>query len=213
MTDKPDRFFRNDNDSDNSDESDECDEITESVDALNIDEEIASSTESSNEKLSKIITITSFGFSNGRPRISKGDIVISVKNMFVVAKVIRDKYDGTSPELQHALLDIEANQTRFGEILDEIIGYIQECLDTDDDDELGIFIGSETGKHRSVAVVCLLEQQLNKKIVIGENIDFELKIDHRDLVGDSTRQNKKSMNRQRQKNRDMKSGRTFDGDW
>lgn len=167
------------------------------------------------EKYSKTINLVSFGFTNGKPRASDDDTVISVRDMFNVEKRLRDNHNGTSTELQRALMDMEANKERYDEILEELKPDLTDMINTDDDEEITIYVGCEVGKHRSVAVVSLMFKDLPeilKKLPIKnrKNKEIHMNIEHRDLERNGFRKNKKNLEQDRSRRRDKKS-RGFTG--
>lgn len=157
----------------------------------------------------KLIKLVSFGYANGRPQTYYGDVIASVRDMFTISKQLRDTHDGTFVELQRALMDIYANKTRYDELVSEVKSKIDQ-LYTMSDDDMTFYIGCEAGKHRSVAVVCLLEKDLIEYIK-QENTKHascrvELEVSHRDLnLTNEHRRNKKNMTQNRTKCRDSKS--------
>lgn len=163
-----------------------------------------------NEKYSKTINLVSFGFTNGKPRASDDDTIISVRDMFNVEKRLRDNHNGTSTELQRALIEMEANKDRYDEIVQELIPDLTDMINTDDDEEITIFVGCVAGKHRSVAVVCMLLDDLPdilKKLPIEnrKNKEIHMNIEHRDLEQNGFRKNKKNLNQDRSQKRDKKN--------
>lgn len=152
-------------------------------------------------KLELELFLTSFGYSNGRPKTSNKDMIISVKNMINVPKTIRDKHNGTSEELQKALLNIESNKEQYNSILNNLKVKVEEMINNSKNEAINIYIGCEAGKHRSVAVVSMLEKDL-ASIVKDINISFD--ICHRDLSDDGERKKKSTIMKDRSKERDSK---------
>jgi RNase adaptor protein for sRNA GlmZ degradation len=180
----------------------------------------------SNSNLTKEITLISFGYLHGKPKTYRGDYVISIKNMFSVSKDIRDKYDGTSVELQKALLNIQANKEQYESIIVDLKEKLNDILNSPKDEDINIFIGCEAGKHRSVAVVSMLKKELSeiiKNMIIEdrEHKEITLKVEHRDLnnnsqkksdndddtntVGMGKRKNKQDIKKDRSQKRDAKT--------
>ncbi|VBB18967.1 RNase adaptor protein RapZ [Yasminevirus sp. GU-2018] len=201
------------------DDSDDDQEDREDGEAEDEDDEGSeNSHNSSSGKLTKNVTFVSFGYGNGKPRVDRDDVIISVKDMFSVHKSLRDKYDGTSTELQRALLDIEANQTRYESLIEEVTAKLLEVFNSEYDEEISVYIGCEAGRHRSVAVVCMLEKEIpgivrKMEIIDRANREIGFKIEHRDLNNEGRRQNKKDINQSRSKRRDAKTRFVTGGDW
>jgi RNase adaptor protein for sRNA GlmZ degradation len=115
-----------------------------------------------------------------------------------VSKQLRDKYMGSSEELQIALMDIKSNKEYYDSILQKIMSIIElSCQET-----INIFIGCEQGKHRSVAVVCMLSNDIYE--VFKSSKELIMNVRHRDLENIQTLSTKKEQNKARTKDRDRK---------
>ena len=170
------------------------------------------------KRFAKILTITSFGYSNGKPPAYMHDLVISVKNMFIVPKVVRDEYESTSKEFQTALMHITGNIDRLHEIDKQVLDHIIEPLNTHEEEVIDIFIGRGTGRQQSVAVACIIADKIRdmietKKLIIKSNMDIDIKIHHRDFNLESLRQNKIILGQQRKSSRDKKYQYNDSIDW
>jgi RNase adaptor protein for sRNA GlmZ degradation len=161
------------------------------------------------DKILKTINLISFSFDSGKPKITDHDIIISVRDMFNVEKKIRDTHNGTSKELQRALLNIEANKSHYDEIVEHLTTELLDMFNTSCSEEIDIYIGCNAGTHRSVAVVCMLFNELpdifrTLDIINRTEKEIILNIDHRDLEIDGVRKNKKSLEQERLKRRDRR---------
>jgi RNase adaptor protein for sRNA GlmZ degradation len=175
-------------------------------DSKDIPKEDKSENESEKEVVSKVINLISFGYCNGKPELSLDDLLFSVEDMFTVGKKIRDEYSATRKEFQNALFDIEANSDSYDEIFSAVIDNLREFLESGGD-EINIYIGCEKGKQQSVGTICRLSDDIkNHELIknkIGEGMDIDVNVSHRDLIDDH-RRSKKTMNNRRSQNRDRK---------
>lgn len=105
------------------------------------------------------INITSFSYKNGEPKLYKGDLLFSVRNMNHVNRDIQSDYDGRSKRLQKALFEDSYNQDLYQDIIDQIEYHLRRQRPN----KINIYIGCVLGRHRSVATVCLLQKDLFAK--------------------------------------------------
>ena len=86
-----------------------------------------------------LINLISFGYGNGKPKILNDDILVSVRDMKNVIKSIRDKYMGTSDDLQIELMHIKSNKEYYDSLLQKLINIIKLSYQ----ENINIYIGCE----------------------------------------------------------------------
>lgn len=129
---------------------------------------------------SMMITILSFGFKYGIP--SDSDMVMDVRflpNPYYDVE-LRPK-TGNDKEIQDFVMKYP-EATEFIEKLDDLIQFLIPQYISEGKNQLVISIGCTGGKHRSVTLANELYKRLN-----GEDRDYGLKIEHRDLTKDALR--------------------------
>ena len=146
----------------------------------------------------KTINITSFSYDNGRPKVNASGVVYSVKKMNNVDKTIRDKYTGTSAQLQKELMNDDFNKNMYDKLVADVIKRVL-LFQSNNETELNIFIGCNAGKHRSVATVCVLSSEITCKFN-----DININTSHMMLDADKLKMRKKDKLITRSKNRDEK---------
>ncbi len=182
-------FFGNDSDSQNS--------SSDSQNVNNFD----------SEESTISIDLISYSQTDTKIKSFPEDIMISVRNMQSPDKHLRDRYDGTSIELQKNLLNNSHNNVMYSDIVNTVIDRIKELmLLSDSDESLTVYVGCEKGRHRSVAVVCMLEQSIieylknNKK----NKKNVEINVCHRELEKINNKETRKAKKLERSKDRDQK---------
>ena len=129
---------------------------------------------------SMMITILSFGFKYGIP--SDSDLVMDVRflpNPYYDVE-LRPK-TGNDKEIQDFVLKYP-EATEFIDKLEDLVQFLIPQYISEGKNQLVISIGCTGGKHRSVTLANELYKRLN-----GENRDYGLKIEHRDLGKDALR--------------------------
>ena len=140
------------------------------------------------------VTLVSFGYIYGHP--PKTDLNISVKKFPNPSKHIRTSYNGTMKRLQEDLMGTSGFNSMYQDVLNQIITRINEH--DNNVDTLTIGIGCEKGKHRSVAIVEMLQRSLN---------NTQVQVVHRDLEKKSR---SKKLTQQYNKRRQEKRNITYD---
>ena len=129
---------------------------------------------------SMMITILSFGFKYGIP--SDSDMVMDVRflpNPYYDVE-LRPK-TGNDKEIQDFVMKY-SEATEFIDKLEDIIQFLIPQYISEGKNQLVISIGCTGGKHRSVTLANELYKRLN-----GEERDYGLKIEHRDITKDALR--------------------------
>lgn len=129
---------------------------------------------------SMMITILSFGFKYGIP--SDSDLVMDVRflpNPYYDVE-LRPK-TGNDKEIQDFVMKYP-EATIFIDKLEDFIQFLIPQYISEGKNQLVISIGCTGGKHRSVTLANELYKRLN-----GEDRDYGLKIEHRDLTKDALR--------------------------
>ena len=129
---------------------------------------------------SMMVTILSFGFKYGIP--SDSDMVMDVRflpNPYYDVE-LRPK-TGNDKEIQDFVMKY-AEATEFIDKLEDLVEFLIPQYISEGKNQLVISIGCTGGKHRSVTLANELYKRLN-----GENRDYGLKIEHRDLTKDALR--------------------------
>ncbi len=129
---------------------------------------------------SMMITILSFGFKYGIP--SDSDMVMDVRflpNPYYDIE-LRPK-TGNDKEIQEFVMQYP-EATEFIDKLEGLIQFLIPQYISEGKNQLVISIGCTGGKHRSVTLANELYKRLN-----GEDRDYGLKIEHRDLSKDALR--------------------------
>lgn len=129
---------------------------------------------------SMMITILSFGFKYGIP--SDSDMVMDVRflpNPYYDVE-LRPK-TGNDKEIQEFVMKY-SEATEFIDKLEDIIQFLIPQYISEGKNQLVISIGCTGGKHRSVTLANELYKRLN-----GEERDYGLKIEHRDITKDALR--------------------------
>lgn len=129
---------------------------------------------------SMMITILSFGFKYGIP--SDSDMVMDVRflpNPYYDVE-LRPK-TGNDKEIQEFVMKYP-EATEFIDKLEDLIQFLIPQYISEGKNQLVISIGCTGGKHRSVTLANELYKRLN-----GEERDYGLKIEHRDLSKDALR--------------------------
>ncbi len=129
---------------------------------------------------SMMITILSFGFKYGIPADS--DMVMDVRflpNPYYDVE-LRPK-TGNDKEIQEFVMQYP-EATEFIDKLEDLIQFLIPQYISEGKNQLVISIGCTGGKHRSVTLANELYNRLN-----GEERDYGLKIEHRDLSKDALR--------------------------
>lgn len=129
---------------------------------------------------SMMITILSFGFKYGIP--SDSDMVMDVRflpNPYYDVE-LRPK-TGNDKEIQEFVMKYP-EATEFIDKLEDLIQFLIPQYISEGKNQLVISIGCTGGKHRSVTLANELYQRLN-----GQERDYGLKIEHRDLTKDALR--------------------------
>ena len=129
---------------------------------------------------SMMITILSFGFKYGIP--SDSDLVMDVRflpNPYYDVE-LRPK-TGNDKEIQDFVMKYP-EATIFIDKLEDLVQFLIPQYISEGKNQLVISIGCTGGKHRSVTLANELYKRLN-----GENRDYGLKIEHRDLGKDALR--------------------------
>lgn len=129
---------------------------------------------------SMMITILSFGFKYGIPADS--DMVMDVRflpNPYYDVE-LRPK-TGNDKEIQDFVMKYP-EATEFIDKLEDLVSFLIPQYISEGKNQLVISIGCTGGKHRSVTLANELFQRLN-----GEDRDYGLKIEHRDLTKDALR--------------------------
>ena len=129
---------------------------------------------------SMMITILSFGFKYGIP--SDSDLVMDVRflpNPYYDVE-LRPK-TGNDKEIQEFVMK-HPEATEFIDKLEDLVQFLIPQYISEGKNQLVISIGCTGGKHRSVTLANELFNRLN-----GENRDYGLKIEHRDLGKDALR--------------------------
>lgn len=129
---------------------------------------------------SMMITILSFGFKYGIP--SDSDLVMDVRflpNPYYDVE-LRPK-TGNDKEIQDFVMKYP-EATVFIDKLEDLVQFLIPQYISEGKNQLVISIGCTGGKHRSVTLANELYKRLN-----GENRDYGLKIEHRDLGKDALR--------------------------
>lgn len=129
---------------------------------------------------SMMITILSFGFKYGIP--SDSDMVMDVRflpNPYYDVE-LRPK-TGNDKEIQEFVMQYP-EATEFIDKLEDLIQFLIPQYISEGKNQLVISIGCTGGKHRSVTLANELYQRLN-----GQERDYGLKIEHRDLTKDALR--------------------------
>lgn len=129
---------------------------------------------------SMMITILSFGFKYGIP--SDSDLVMDVRflpNPYYDVE-LRPK-TGNDKEIQDFVMKYP-EATTFIDKLEDLVQFLIPQYISEGKNQLVISIGCTGGKHRSVTLANELYKRLN-----GENRDYGLKIEHRDLTKDALR--------------------------
>jgi RNase adaptor protein for sRNA GlmZ degradation len=155
----------------------------------------------------KQINLTSFSYGKKKPATYTEDIIISTKDLFNTCKAIKDTNDGTAIAYQTALMEGQSNREKYTDIVEEILNKVLESMKSEDDEEIGIYISCDNGKHRSVAVACMLYRDLRPKLeamIDPTKSCLKLSINHRDLFEPQHRKDKKNLSQARARNRDRK---------
>ena len=129
---------------------------------------------------SMMITILSFGFKYGIPADS--DMVMDVRflpNPYYDVE-LRPK-TGNDKEIQDFVMKYPES-TEFIDKLEDLVEFLIPQYISEGKNQLVISIGCTGGKHRSVTLANELYKRLN-----GEDRDYGLKIEHRDLTKDALR--------------------------
>ena len=129
---------------------------------------------------SMMITILSFGFKYGIPADS--DMVMDVRflpNPYYDVE-LRPK-TGNDKEIQDFVMKYP-EATEFIDKLEDLIQFLIPQYISEGKNQLVISIGCTGGKHRSVTLANELHKRLD-----GEDRDYGLKIEHRDLTKDALR--------------------------
>ena len=129
---------------------------------------------------SMMVTILSFGFKYGIP--SDSDMVMDVRflpNPYYDVE-LRPK-TGNDKEIQDFVMKY-AEATEFIDKLEDLVEFLIPQYISEGKNQLVISIGCTGGKHRSVTLANELFKRLN-----GENREYGLKIEHRDLTKDALR--------------------------
>lgn len=129
---------------------------------------------------SMMVTILSFGFKYGIPADS--DMVMDVRflpNPYYDVE-LRPK-TGNDKEIQDFVMKYP-EATEFIDKLEDLIQFLIPQYISEGKNQLVISIGCTGGKHRSVTLANELYKRLD-----GENRDYGLKIEHRDLTKDALR--------------------------
>ena len=129
---------------------------------------------------SMMITILSFGFKYGIP--SDSDMVMDVRflpNPYYDVE-LRPK-TGNDKEIQEFVMQYP-EATEFINKLEDLIQFLIPQYISEGKNQLVISIGCTGGKHRSVTLANELYKRLN-----GEDRDYGLKMEHRDLSKDALR--------------------------
>ena len=129
---------------------------------------------------SMMVTILSFGFKYGIPADS--DMVMDVRflpNPYYDVE-LRPK-TGNDKEIQDFVMKYP-EATEFVDKLEDLVEFLIPQYISEGKNQLVISIGCTGGKHRSVTLANELYKRLN-----GENRDYGLKIEHRDITKDALR--------------------------
>ena len=129
---------------------------------------------------SMMVTILSFGFKYGIPADS--DMVMDVRflpNPYYDVE-LRPK-TGNDIEIQEFVMKYP-EATEFIDKLEDIVEFLIPQYISEGKNQLVISIGCTGGKHRSVTLANELYKRVN-----GEDRDYGLKIEHRDLTKDALR--------------------------
>lgn len=129
---------------------------------------------------SMMITVLSFGFKYGIP--SDSDMVMDVRflpNPYYDVE-LRPK-TGNDKEIQDFVMKY-SEATEFIDKLEDLIQFLIPQYISEGKNQLVISIGCTGGKHRSVTLANELYKRLD-----GENRDYGLKIEHRDITKDALR--------------------------
>jgi UPF0042 nucleotide-binding protein len=135
------------------------------------------------------IQLISFGHSFGVPKIA--DLSYSIRHLPVTNVENYQQYDGRHKRIQNELLQLPEYEDMIKMISEQLINFIHEhnksCTT--------VAIGCEQGRHRSVAVVERLAEQLGGS--------YNVEIIHRDLQRtgyDKKKQKERTINRDRKYN-------------
>ena len=129
---------------------------------------------------SMMITILSFGFKYGIP--SDSDLVMDVRflpNPYYDVE-LRPK-TGNDKEIQDFVMKYP-EATEFIDKLEDLVRFLIPQYISEGKNQLVISIGCTGGKHRSVTLANELHKRLD-----GQDRDYGLKIEHRDLTKDALR--------------------------
>ena len=129
---------------------------------------------------SMMVTILSFGFKYGIP--SDSDMVMDVRflpNPYYDVE-LRPK-TGNDKEIQDFVMKYP-EATEFVDKLEDLVEFLIPQYISEGKNQLVISIGCTGGKHRSVTLANELYKRLN-----GEDRDYGLKIEHRDITKDALR--------------------------
>lgn len=129
---------------------------------------------------SMMVTILSFGFKYGIPADS--DMVMDVRflpNPYYDVE-LRPK-TGNDKEIQDFVMKYP-EATEFVDKLEDLVEFLIPQYISEGKNQLVISIGCTGGKHRSVTLANELYKRLN-----GEDRDYGLKIEHRDITKDALR--------------------------
>ena len=129
---------------------------------------------------SMMITILSFGFKYGIP--SDSDLVMDVRflpNPYYDVE-LRPK-TGNDKEIQDFVMKYP-EATEFIDKLEDLVRFLIPQYISEGKNQLVISIGCTGGKHRSVTLANELHKRLD-----GQERDYGLKIEHRDLTKDALR--------------------------
>lgn len=129
---------------------------------------------------SMMVTVLSFGFKYGIP--SDSDMVMDVRflpNPYYDIE-LRPK-TGNDKEIQDFVMKY-SEATEFIDKLEDLIQFLIPQYISEGKNQLVISIGCTGGKHRSVTLANELYKRLD-----GENRDYGLKIEHRDITKDALR--------------------------
>ena len=129
---------------------------------------------------SMMVTILSFGFKYGIPADS--DMVMDVRflpNPYYDVE-LRPK-TGNDKEIQDFVMKYP-EATEFVDKLEDLVEFLIPQYISEGKNQLVISIGCTGGKHRSVTLANELYMRLN-----GEDRDYGLKIEHRDITKDALR--------------------------
>jgi len=129
---------------------------------------------------SMMVTILSFGFKYGIPADS--DMVMDVRflpNPYYDVE-LRPK-TGNDKEIQEFVMKYP-EATEFIDKLEDLVQFLIPQYISEGKNQLVISIGCTGGKHRSVTLANELYQRMD-----GEDRDYGLKIEHRDLTKDALR--------------------------